>query len=153
MASRSGATVKDVPAQVFITTFAAHLKKSGKIELPEWHDLVKTAVFKEMPPINADWYFVRAASIARKVYLRGGTGVGALAKVYGGSKSNGVAPEHFRKASKGLIRHILQALESNDWVAKKKGRNGRWLTKAGQSELDTIANQIIASGVKLVKEN
>ncbi len=70
------------------------------MELPEWHDLVKvhcvcssimattinnsypqTGCFKEMCPMDPDWYYTRAASIARKVYLRGGTGVGAFSKV------------------------------------------------------------------------
>jgi ribosomal protein S19E (S16A) len=55
--------------------------QSGKMELPEWHDLVKTGTHKEMCPMDPDWYYTRAASLARKVYLRGGTGVGAFTKV------------------------------------------------------------------------
>jgi small subunit ribosomal protein S19e len=53
-----GVTVKDVPAQDFIAALAKHLK--AKLELPAWHDIVKTAAFKEMPPRDDDWYFVRA---------------------------------------------------------------------------------------------
>jgi small subunit ribosomal protein S19e len=57
---RSGAGVKDVPAQDFVRLLAAHLKNSGKLEIPAWADLVKMSKFKEMPPIDPDWYYVRA---------------------------------------------------------------------------------------------
>ena len=36
-------SLRDVPAADFIAAYAAHLKKGGKIELPEWVDVVKTA--------------------------------------------------------------------------------------------------------------
>lgn len=58
--SRTGATVKDVPAHDFINALASHLKNSGKLEVPEWADIVKTATFKELGPTNPDWYFIRA---------------------------------------------------------------------------------------------
>ena len=52
-----------------------------------------------------------AASIARKVYLRQNVGVGALRIQYGGrNKRRGTVPEHFAKASGGLIRHIFKQL-------------------------------------------
>jgi small subunit ribosomal protein S19e len=41
MASR-GITVKDVPADEFIEAFAKYLKRSGKIDVPKWVDIVKT---------------------------------------------------------------------------------------------------------------
>jgi small subunit ribosomal protein S19e len=138
-----GATVKDCDAAQFIAALAEHFKKSGKLELPEWHDLVKTATFKEMCPLDPDWYYVRAASIARRVYLRGGTGVGAFSNVYGGSAHKGVAPAHFAKAARGCIRHILKQLQEIDIVGKKKDKNGRYITQNGQRELDTIAGQLI----------
>merc|ERR1712137_730942 len=135
-------TVKDCDADVFIAALAQHFKKSGKIELPEWHDLIKTATFKEMCPMDADWYYTRAASVARRIYLRGGAGVGAFTKVYGGSKRNSVRTPHFHTASKGCIRHILQRLQEIDIVAKRKDKKGRWVTRNGQRELDTIAGQV-----------
>lgn len=52
------------------------------------------------------------ASMARKVYLRGGLGVGAFRRIYGGSKRNGSRPPHFCKSSGGIARHILQQLET-----------------------------------------
>lgn len=59
MAAR-GITVKDVPADAFIAAYARYLKRSGKFDVPKWTDQVKTAHFKELGPLNPDWYFVRA---------------------------------------------------------------------------------------------
>jgi small subunit ribosomal protein S19e len=61
--------------------------------------------------MDPDWYFVRAASIARKIYLNSGLGVGALARWYGDAYKSSNRPEHFRRAARGLIRHILINLE------------------------------------------
>jgi len=135
-------TVKDIPAADFIAALAAHFKKSGKLDLPEWHDLVKTGSHKQLAPYDADWYFVRAASLSRKVYLRGGSGVGAFTKVYGGLENRGSRKPKFHKAAKGVIRHILKALAEIDIVAVKKDKKGRFITKNGQRELDTIAGQV-----------
>jgi|APGre2960657444_1045066.scaffolds.fasta_scaffold03393_5 hypothetical protein len=41
------------------------------MEVPTWADVVKTASYKELAPYDPDWFFVRAASMARKVYLKG----------------------------------------------------------------------------------
>ena len=35
-------SVRDVAAAKFINAYAAHLKKSNKLTIPEWVDLVKT---------------------------------------------------------------------------------------------------------------
>jgi len=141
--------VKDVAAEDLIAALAVHFKKSGKIEPPENTDMIKTATHKEMPPQNPDWYYVRAASIARKVYLRGGTGVGGLTKVYGGRRRHGRGnmPNHFNTSARGVLRHVLQQLGEIDIVGKKKDRKGRWITKNGQRELDTIAKQVAAKRV------
>ena len=36
-------TLRDVAAAEFIKAYSAHMKKGGKIQLPEWVDVVKTA--------------------------------------------------------------------------------------------------------------
>lgn len=59
-----------------------------------------------------------AASIARKIYLRSGTGVGGFRKIYGGNKNKGTRKEKFQKASGGMIRSILLNLESTGVIAK-----------------------------------
>ena len=120
--SKVGATVKDVPAQEFVSALAAHFKKTQKLNVPAWHDLIKTATYKELCPQDPDWYYVRAASVARKIYLRGGIGVGAFQKIYGGAKSNGSRRPHFAKAAAGIHRNILKGLTEIDLVAKKKDK-------------------------------
>lgn len=32
------------------------------MELPEWTDIVKTAVLKELAPYDPDWYYIRAGN-------------------------------------------------------------------------------------------
>ena len=93
---------------------------------------------KELPPLDPDWYYVRSASVARRIYLNGGIGVGALAHWYGEAKSTKSRPEHFRPAARGLIRHILRQLEKNGLVEESK-EGGRKVTSEGQKECDTIA--------------
>jgi len=36
------------------------LKRSGKLEIPTWVDLVKTGSQKELAPYDPDWFYVRA---------------------------------------------------------------------------------------------
>lgn len=133
-------TVRDVRGQHFVTMYAEHLKRQGKMEIPPWVDIVKTATFKELAPTNPDWYYIRAAAIARQVYLRPNTGVGTLTSYFGGKAGRGVAPGRFQKSNRGLIRNILQQLE-NIGVLKVVG-NGRVVTKKGQQDLDRIAGNV-----------
>merc|ERR1711974_293845 len=56
--------VRDVNAHEFVQAYASHLKRSGKIEVPVWVDIVKTATYKEQAPYDPDWFYVRAASVA-----------------------------------------------------------------------------------------
>merc|ERR1712144_109802 len=65
-----GISVRDVDAQKFIEAYSAFLKRQGKLPIPGWVDTVKTGPAKELPPQSIDWFYVRAASIARHVYLR-----------------------------------------------------------------------------------
>ena len=76
--------------------------------------------------------------------MRQGIGVGAFRKHYGGrNKRKGAVPEHFAKASGGLIRHILIQLESEGLVEKYEGKKGgRKITGQGQRDLDLIAGRI-----------
>jgi len=56
---RVGVTVKDVGAREFIVTYATYLKKTGKVDVPNWADVVKTGTFKELAPYDRNWYFIR----------------------------------------------------------------------------------------------
>merc|ERR1739842_285243 len=79
-------SVKDVDQQKFVVAFAAFLKKSGKMPVPEWVDLVKDGVAKELAPYDEDWFYTRTASVARHLYIRAPVGVGTVRKMYGGKE-------------------------------------------------------------------
>ena len=64
--------------------FSFSIFRSGKVKLPEWVDLVKTNVAKELAPYDEDWYYTRLASMARHIYVRSPVGVGTACKIYGG---------------------------------------------------------------------
>lgn len=136
-----GICVRDVSAKDFIKAYAEHLKNSDKFDLPVWADTVKTSVVKELAPYGDDWYYVRAASIARKVYLRPGIGIGQLQKWYGGSYRRGTRSEHFRKASAGIIRSVLTQLVEMK-VVETLPSGGRRMTTVGQQDLDRIAGTV-----------
>ncbi|KAG6578553.1 40S ribosomal protein S19-3, partial [Cucurbita argyrosperma subsp. sororia] len=137
-------TVKDVSPHEFVKAYAAHLKRSGKVELPPWTDIVKTARFKELAPYDPDWYYVRAASMARKIYLRGGLGVGAFKRIYGGSKRNGSRPPHFCESSGAIARHILQQLQEMN-IVDVDPKGGRKITSSGRRDLDQVAGRIVVA--------
>uniref|UniRef100_A0A6U4HGD5 40S ribosomal protein S19 n=1 Tax=Phaeomonas parva TaxID=124430 RepID=A0A6U4HGD5_9STRA len=101
-----------------------------------------TGPHKELAPNDPDWYFIRCASIARRVYLRPGCGIGNLRDWYGGSKSRGVRPQHHSKASAGIIRACLKQLEEMR-IVEKCGKSGRRVSQVvGRREMDTIAGQV-----------
>ena len=100
------------------------------MEVPTWVDIVKTASFKELAPYDPDWFYIRAASMARKLYVSGNMGVGAFRKNYGGAKNRGVCRFHHAIGSGSVARAILKQLESVGVV--EKGPKGRRITPSGQ---------------------
>ncbi|XP_005093544.1 40S ribosomal protein S19 [Aplysia californica] len=137
-----GISVKDVNAHEFTKALADFLKRTGKVKVPEWSDIVKLGRHKELSPYDEDWFYIRAASVARHLYIRAPCGVGALTKIYGGKKSNGTAPSHNCRASNIIARRVLQALESLKMVEQDANTGGRRLTGQGRRDLDRIASQI-----------
>jgi len=125
-----------------VKSIANFLKKSGKVKVPDWADVVKLAKYNELAPYDPDWYFVRTASIARHLYFRSPAGVGAFRKVYGGRKRRGTEPAHFVKGSSSVIRKCLQTLEALKWVDKDANKGGRVLTRQGRKDLDRISSQL-----------
>ncbi|KAM0352469.1 hypothetical protein ACHAPU_002136 [Fusarium lateritium] len=134
-----GVTVRDVDAQKFITSYSAFLKRQGKLPIPGWVDTVKTGPAKELPPQDIDWFYVRAASIARHVYLRKTVGVGRLRKVHGTAKNRGNRPSRHVDASGSVDRKVMQALEKIGVLEHDEEKGGRRITQAGQRDLDRIA--------------
>ena len=49
-------------AGAFISAYASHPKRSGKLEVPPWVDLVRTYSFKELAPYDPDWNYLRAGT-------------------------------------------------------------------------------------------
>ncbi|KAH8926794.1 40S ribosomal protein S19-A [Atractiella rhizophila] len=137
-------TVRDCSAQEFISAYASQLKRAGKLEVPTWVDIVKTGAYKELAPYDPDWFYVRAAAVARHIYLRKHVGVGALRKLHGGSKNRGNRPSHHYDASGSVERKIVQALEKIK-VLELDERGGRRITEDGRRDLDRIASSILAA--------
>jgi small subunit ribosomal protein S19e len=135
-------TPHDVPASLLIDRLATYLKNNvDPIRPPDWATLVKAGVHKERPPEDPDWWYVRCASILRKIYLKGPIGVERLRSEYGGRKDMGVRPEHTRKGSGAIIRNALKQLEEAKLVQTVKGR-GRMITSEGRRLLDLLSTEI-----------
>ena len=79
-----------------------------------------------------DWFYVRAASVARHVYLRKSVGVGRLRKVHGGQKNRGSRPSHHVDASGSVDRKVMQALEKIG-VLEESPKGGRRISQQGIS--------------------
>ncbi|MHA1785803.1 MAG: 30S ribosomal protein S19e [Candidatus Helarchaeota archaeon] len=134
--------VYDVPADALIDELSKVLKANyNEITPPQYADFVKTGSHVEKQPTNPDWWYIRASSILRKIYLRPETGVQRLRNAYGGKIKGRHKPEHFRKSSGAIIRKILQQLEEAGLVTTLKAK-GRKLTNKGISLLDKTANEI-----------
>jgi small subunit ribosomal protein S19e len=97
---------------------------------------VKTGVSRELPPQNIDWYYVRAASVARHVYMRKTVGVGRLRKVHGTAKNRGVRPSKHVDAAGGVDRKVMQSLEKIGVLEQDEEKGGRRITQSGQRDLD-----------------
>jgi len=134
-------SVIDVDSQELIKEAAEQLK--GKLEMPEWAHFTKTGTHKQRPPESADWWYMRAASLMRKIYINGPVGVEKLKSVYGGRKNRGHKPSHFKKAGGKVIRVLLQDLEKLGYVKKViKPSRGRIITPAGQKFMDNAAKKV-----------
>ena len=134
-------SVKETDTQELVMKAAAELEKIPEFAPPAWAAFVKTGVHKQRPPSQANWWFIRSASILRKIYLNQSAGVSKLRKVYGGRKNRGHKPEHKKRASGSIIRKILQQHEKAGFVKAEKGK-GRKITPKGQKFLDSVAKSV-----------
>ena len=150
-------TVKDVPASEFITAYAEHLKKTQKVLPMKNSHFIKTGHYKKVSPYNEDWFYMRAATLARMVYLRPEIGISTLRNVFGGRENNGNANYHHALASGKVLRYALQQLEdanvlmrlndqrnkNNQTLPDKKSKLlPRVITPEGQKEVNEIAKQV-----------
>lgn len=153
MFNRESVMVKvyDIPADIFIKKVVEELKKDSKIQPPTWAQFVKTGSHTERIPQNKDWWYVRCASLLRKVYIHGPIGLSDLKSAYGGRLQLGYALAHHRDAAGAIIRKGLQQLEAAGYVTKVNGR-GRILTKEGMKKLDGLGKQIHKELIKISPE-
>lgn len=129
---------------------ALELKKMPEFRPPEWAAFVKTGAFKQRPPVDMDWWYKRAASILRVIYLRGPVGVEKLRQKYGGKRNRGVKPEIFYKSSGNIIRKVLQQVEKAQFAKQvEKGvHKGRIITPKGKSFVDKAVQRLKARAKK-----
>ena len=112
------------------------LKGKKEIVAPDWAQYVKTGAHKQRPPVDKDWWHVRAASVLRKILKFGPVGTNRLAKQYGGRKDRGHKPEKKYRGSRNIVRKCLQQLEKAKLIKQvSEPRFGKIVTKEGNKFL------------------
>ena len=145
-------TPHDVPASKFIERLAKYIKENvEEIQPPTWAAVAKTGSHVEKQPQNPDWWYVRSASVLRKVYVHGPIGLERLRSDYGGRKGFSVKPNHASKAGGSNIRKILQQLETAGLV-KTNMPAGRSMTPKGRKLMQEVSQDIQKEMVKTVPE-
>ena len=134
----------NIHKQELVVKTAEELKNLREITPPDWSVYVKTGAHKQRPPVKADWWHTRSASVLIKVMEVGPVGIEKLRVKYGGKKRRGHQPPEFRKASGNILRKIIQQLEKAGLVKTNdpKGRKGRIITTKGL-KLITAASKTI----------
>ena len=135
-------TAYEVPAGALIERLAKHLKQNmGDITPPPLSEYSKTGAHKARPPQDPDWWYSRCASLMRKLYVHGPTGVARLRVEYGGRVGRGNRREHHVPAGGSSIREPLQQLEKVKLVVTD-GKKGRKLTHEGIVLLNRTAAEL-----------
>uniref|UniRef100_A0A8C4QFD7 Small ribosomal subunit protein eS19 n=1 Tax=Eptatretus burgeri TaxID=7764 RepID=A0A8C4QFD7_EPTBU len=132
-----GYTVKDVNQQEFVKALGAFFKKY----VASISGLIGSKIHLVAP------MEFRLASVARHLYMRGGVGIGAMTKIYGGRQRNGTRPSHYSRGSRSVARKVLQSLEMLKMV-EKDPNGGRRLTSIGRRDMDRIAGQVAVASKK-----
>ncbi|MFZ1023980.1 MAG: 30S ribosomal protein S19e [Thermoplasmata archaeon] len=132
----------DVPPAALLPRLATELKNRGAVAPPVWAAFVKTGVHKQQAPTQPDWWYMRSASVLRKIYLLGQVGIERLSAEYGGKRDRGSSPYHARKGSRAILREIVSQLEKAGLVQPYKNR-GRRVSAAGQKMLDTLSKETL----------
>jgi small subunit ribosomal protein S19e len=140
----------DIPATELITRLAELLRNDKKIQPPQWAAYVKTGAHVEKIPQSRDWWYTRCASIVRKIYLHGPTGVSDLKSEYGGRKRIGYNLDHHKDAGGAIIRKALQQLEAAGYVTRKK--RGRLISDEGMKKIDRLSTEVFKDILKAAPE-
>lgn len=136
------ADVRSVEAAKYNILLAGALKKERLFESPDWIEFAKSGAHRERPINEEDFWFKRAASVLRQIYIREIVGVGRLRTRYGGNKDRGMKPKRFAKGSGKIIRLILQQGEKAGLIEKAEGKKkGRKLAAKGREFLEKVADE------------
>ena len=135
-------TVYDVPAEKLILKVSEKLKENDKIVPPEWAEFAKTGIHTERAPVQQDWWYTRAASIMRKLYVKGPMGTSKLAGEYGGFNDRGCKPNKAVKGSRNIVRKWLIQLQDAGLLEATQDKQGRKISPAGQKLLDNSAKEV-----------
>ncbi len=136
----------DVDQIALVRAMAEELKKIKTVSPPTWSHFVKTGAAKDRVPSQPDWWYMRSASILRRMYFdRKPVGVGRLRKIYGDKEKNRYSGKHFRPAGGAITRKIIQQLEQSELVKKVKIKNrpGRIVSPKGISLADKVAKSLV----------
>jgi small subunit ribosomal protein S19e len=145
-------TPHDVPASQFIEKLAKYIKENvEQVQPPAWAAVAKTGSHVEKQPQDPDWWYTRAASVLRKVYVHGPIGLEQLRSDYGGRKGFHVSPNHATKAGGSNIRKILQQLEAAGLIQVTRPK-GRVMTPKGRKMLQEISQDLQKDVVKTIPE-
>lgn len=132
----------DVPPSMLLPQLATELRSRQAVAPPPWATFVKTGVHKQRAPVEPDWWYLRSASVLRKIYVKGHVGVTRLSAEYGGKRDRGSAPYHARTGSRSILREIVHQLEKSGLVQPYKTQ-GRRLTPEGEKLLSTVSRDIL----------
>ena len=134
-----------VQPEKLIETIAEKLKEFPEISPPKGSEFWKTAFFKELAPTDSEnFWYIRCASILRKVKKFGPIGVSKLRKFYGGRNRKGKGLHHSAKGSGKIIRVALQQLVKANLIEMRE-KQGKITTPEGTSLLERTAYEIIRS--------
>jgi small subunit ribosomal protein S19e len=132
----------DVPPSALLPQLATELRNRQVVVPPPWATFVKTGVHKQRAPVAVDWWYLRSASVLRKIYVHGPVGVARLSAEYGGKRDRGSKPYHAYNGSRAVLREIVHQLEKAGLVQPYKTR-GRRLSAAGEKLLTTVSTNVL----------
>ena len=132
-----------VEPEKLIKTLAEKLKEYPEIKPPEGSRFWKTAFFKELAPLDSEnFWYVRSASILRKIKKFGPIGVNHLRKHYGGRNRKASGLHHSKRGSGKIIRLVVQQLEEANLIQQHE-KMGRTTTPEGTSLLERTSHEIL----------
>jgi small subunit ribosomal protein S19e len=132
-----------VQSEKLIQILAEKLKEFPEIKPPEGSQFWKTAFYKQLAPSDSEnFWYIRCASLLRKIKKYGPIGVNKLRKFYGGRNRRSSGLSHSAKGSGKIIRVALQQLENANLVEKEE-KKGRILSREGTSLLERLAYSLL----------